>query len=485
MRAARCRTILPLAPTLSLALALLAAAASAQAPGEVLWSIPLDSQVSTAAPAVAPDGTIYIHSGDLVAISPDGTVLWSQPIGDAKSVDIGDDGTVYAGAGMTIFAFDPAGSELWRFTEPPGGQGLMAGPTQGPDGNIYAVTDGGGLGALALSPEGDLLWNVPGFVNTGGTGNTPAPVTGERLYFAEDFAPSCGPLAEGLAGVSLDGDLLWCVSISGVARPVASPTGNAHLHDFGALYTYGPDGDVVWSFAFPFPSGTLIGPSVGPDGTVYIFHNFIDLWSFTADGDERWTNTDLPAGNFPVVPAIAPDNASVVVGTVFSFGVNGSIYAVDASDGALLWSLPISGPSAGAAGPAAFSPGGSVAYVPLTSIGGGNQLLAIQVREGGETPMLAAGGVCPGTVDFSLSGFTPNGRAQVYVGRDQGSTTLTTGPCAGTVLDLANARRMVNAILDAGGEATVSRDATGSLCGRPAQALDLTTCALSNLATMP
>jgi hypothetical protein len=35
----------------------------------------------------------------------------------------------------------------------------MAGPTVGADGNIYAVTDGGGLGALSLTPGGQLIWN--------------------------------------------------------------------------------------------------------------------------------------------------------------------------------------------------------------------------------------------------------------------------------------------------------------------------------------
>ena len=38
----------------------------------------------------------------------------------------------------------------------------MAGPTVGPDGNIYVVFDFGGLGAVALSPAGQLLWSNPG-----------------------------------------------------------------------------------------------------------------------------------------------------------------------------------------------------------------------------------------------------------------------------------------------------------------------------------
>ena len=59
----------------------------------------------------------------------------------------------------TITAIAPNGSIRWTYTEPSVGQGVIAGPTVGPDGNIYAISDYGGLGAFALSPEGQLLWS--------------------------------------------------------------------------------------------------------------------------------------------------------------------------------------------------------------------------------------------------------------------------------------------------------------------------------------
>ena len=73
----------------------------------------------------------------------------------------------------------------------------MAGPTVGPDGNIYAVTDGGGLGALSLTPGGQLIWNQPGYVNFAGTGLTTVPLTTTRLCFAEDVVPGCTEFSEG------------------------------------------------------------------------------------------------------------------------------------------------------------------------------------------------------------------------------------------------------------------------------------------------
>lgn len=107
------------------------AGASGQTAGEIIWSVNLANTPSTAAPRVAPNGTIYIHSDDLYAISPTGQIIWTKDSSDPKAVDIGPDGTVYSGSGGTIFAYTPTGQLVWTFTEPPGGQGLMAGPTVG------------------------------------------------------------------------------------------------------------------------------------------------------------------------------------------------------------------------------------------------------------------------------------------------------------------------------------------------------------------
>ena len=101
----------------------------ATAGGEIVWSVDLAYTPETAAPRVAPSGTIYIHSDDLYAISSTGRIIWRKNSADPKAVDVGPDGTVYSGSGGTIFAYTPAGQLLWSFTEPPGGQGLIAGPT--------------------------------------------------------------------------------------------------------------------------------------------------------------------------------------------------------------------------------------------------------------------------------------------------------------------------------------------------------------------
>jgi outer membrane protein assembly factor BamB len=460
--------------------------ASAQSAGEVIWSVDLAYTPVTAAPRVGPSGDIYIHSDDLYAISPTGQIVWTKASSDPKAVDVGPDGTVYSGSGGTIFAYTPAGRLRWSFTEPPGGQGLMAGPTVGPDGHIYAVTDGGGLGALSLTPGGQLIWNQPGYINFAGTGLTTVPLTPTRLYFAEDVVPGCTELSEGLNALDLNGNLLWCISFSGVSRAIASPNGDALVHDFGVLYDYNPDGSRDWSFNFPFPSGTLIGPSVAPDGTIYIFHSYTNLWSLTATGAKRWESDGIAGSNFPVVPTISPDGNVIVFGTVFSFGVNGKLVAVNAANGAVLWTLPIPGPSAGMAGSVSFSNDGQIVYAPITEIGGVNKLLAVSVNGGGSTgPTLSAAGTCPGTATITVSGATPGAAVQIWASKRAGSTTIITGACSGTMINLAKARLLTTATADTNGNATAQMRLNSKRCGQLLQAVDLSDCAISNVATGP
>jgi outer membrane protein assembly factor BamB len=464
--------------------AFLCAGADAQTAGQLIWSVDLAYTPSTAAPRVAPSGTIYIHSDDLYAVSPAGEIIWTKPSADPKAVDVGADGTVYSGSGNSIFAYTPAGQLIWTFTEPPGGQGIMAGPTVGPDGNIYAVTDGGGLGALSLTPAGTLIWNQPGYVDFQGTGMTTVPLTSNRLYFAEDVVPGCTTFSEGLNALDLSGNLLWCVSFSGVSRAVASPNGDALVHDFGVLYDYNPDGSRDWAFTFPFPSGTLIGPSVAPDGTIYIFHSYTNLWSLTAAGAKRWESDGIAGSNFPVVPTVSPDGSVIVFGTVFSFGVNGKLVAVKASDGSVLWTLPITGPSAGVAGPVAFSTDGNTVYAPITEIGGVNKLWAVSVNGSSNAePVLTVSGACPGPVAVKVTGLTPNASVRIWNGKSAGSTTINSGSCAGTVLDLAKARVLTTRTADSKGNLSLRLNFQATSCGKPLQVIDLATCATSNVAT--
>jgi len=103
----------------------------------------------------------------LYALQPNGALKWlfRTPAFAYGPPAVGADGSVYVASIDTLYALDSAGRLKWQYSDP-GSQGAIAGPNIGPDGNIYVVNDVGGRGAVALSPNGRLLWN-----NTG----TPTP----------------------------------------------------------------------------------------------------------------------------------------------------------------------------------------------------------------------------------------------------------------------------------------------------------------------
>ena len=401
------------------ALALAAASASAQ-PGQVLWSVDLAPSAVMSEPTVGPDGTIYVHAGRFYAVAPDGQIRWDAPLGDPNASDVGLDGTVYAASNNTIHAFDGAdGTPSWSFTESPMGQGVMAGPTVGPDGNVYAVFDAPGMGAVSLTPGGDLRWSVAGFLNNGGTGLSRLPFAADRFYFAEDIVPGCDPsgLQQGLVAVTLASDVDWCLPLSGVARPVAPPSGRAYVKTLGGvLRAVEPDGDIAWTFALPVPANSAVGPGVGPDGAAYLFRNNLELWAIEPEGDLRWTVSGVTGGNFPRTAAVSPDNLTIVYGTGYSPGGTGSIFGLDVADGSVAWTTAIPGAPAGAAAAAAISHDGRVAYIPVSG-SGTSRLLAIAL---GWTTLPAPpvavivpsvlAGPAPLTVQFDGSGsYDPDG----------------------------------------------------------------------------
>ena len=216
--------------------------------GRVRWRFQADSDYILQRPAIGPDGTIVAHDsgGFVYALAPDGGLKWifKTRVFAAGPPSVGADGTVYVADSSTITAINPDGSLKWAFDEPQGGQGVIAGPTVGPDGNIYAITDIGGLGALALSPAGQLLWS-----------NTGNPVTGQI----------------GQLGAEI---------VFGPTKPGGAPDQfYAVFDDFATdvrthLYAFRLNGTQAWTVPLWMSKYTAMmyqqQPAVAPDGTVYV-----------------------------------------------------------------------------------------------------------------------------------------------------------------------------------------------------------------------
>lgn len=102
-------------------------------------------------------------------------------------------------------------------------------------------------------------------------------------------------------------------------------------------------------------------------------------------------------------------------------------------------------------------------------------------------PQITVTGVCPGEVTLSITGGAPTGTGRLVGSFALGSTTLPSGDvCAGTNLNLENAFQLLGTgRLDLDGAGIWPRNATASDCGMLLQAVDDTTCELSNVTNLP
>lgn len=320
--------------------ALLVTAVSAQE--RLQWRFALDSTFVGRFVGLASDGTIYVSDNlQLYALTPAGVLKWKLPgLGDGRPVAVDESDRIYVANGGGVTALEPDGTEIWTF-DPEEPEELVAGPSLGPDGNIYTVqnTATGGIGVYALNRDGELLWSDPGdpAVFAFSEGNAAVHFGPDQLFFG---SPTQGGGAPGVWVFSLDGEQLWTTfETSCSAMPEADRDGrvlivrggscNARVHDF--------DSSILWN-TDP-PGGDLYSPArpaVGPEGNIYTTGFVGDVWSLTPTGVTRWYTEDVAFGLGSL--GVSPDGSLLVGGRK---GGDNAIVGIDTADGALLWEVPL------------------------------------------------------------------------------------------------------------------------------------------------
>jgi outer membrane protein assembly factor BamB len=188
-----------------------------------------------AAPALGPDGTIYLYVGsfdsrhaELVAVTHDGAERWRRQIGDASPGDlvVSGDGKVYVKVEHGVVAVRDDGVELWRFN-----------PAND------AVEDGG----ISLASDGTLYFACRFLYALGDQGATKWVFKAERTY-------------------AIPGDYF-------VGTPIVASDGTVYLMTYWQqLYAITADGRKKW---------TLVGDPAG--GSAKHFGRI----TLTADGRLR------------------------------------------------------------------------------------------------------------------------------------------------------------------------------------------------------
>lgn len=124
--------------------------------------------------------------------------------------------------------------------------------------------------------------------------------------------------------------------------------------------------------------------------------------------------------------------------------------------------------------------GFSFALLSQTSSGFSSDAMAI--IDGGPTgPRFAGTGTCPGPMSISISGLTPGGRVAVARGTGPGAAVIPAGPCAGRSLAIASPSLVGTFVIPPSGTLSVNPTFGPGQCNKAFQAVDLATCATTNV----
>jgi|GEM_PF-6059074 len=295
------------------------------------WTFDTGGQADSS-PALAPDGTLYVTSGNddsLYAVNPNGTEKWRyETEGTVQSSPaIGSDGTVYFGSrDQFVYAVNPDGSFKWQYET---NDQVIAAPAIGSDGTVYI---GSGEFYALDGADGALLWaliDLSGYVQFGA-----AIAPNDIIYFS-----TAGETFEAVdsAGQEVDGFPVPETGGGGASRAAIGSDGTIYAGG-DVLYAVAPDGTVLWEFEpqahteAPGDGPISNSPSIGPDGTIYVGSrdsvvsavnpdDGSEIWSFEATYDDEGMHS---------APAIDASG-------ILYIGAPTALYAIDTATGQQLW----------------------------------------------------------------------------------------------------------------------------------------------------
>lgn len=422
--------------------------------GRVRWSFEADTDNLWYRPALAPDGTVYLHSseGFVYAIAPDGGLKWTQKVDWYPVVppSCGPDGTLYVGTLNKFYAISPAGQIRWQNSDP-SAQHIQVATTIGPDGDLYGAFDGG-IGAFAAHPaNGSIRWSNTGdplmldYGNPYGTeakfgpSRSGGPI--DQMYVHMDFHRT-------LYAFSLDGQQRFAKSIAGTVshEPAIGSDGMIFIPHFGAAHGWGfmavdpGNGSTDWIYS-PENGNGISELDIGPDDSLY-FSTPGRLESVDGrTGSQNWINRHFMMIDWP---SISPDGSTVIASGVPTFGQPGFVKAFSANDGSELWTVDLPGdpyPAFRVLGThhPRFTPDGRTAYVSTFTVSDPSgdphsYLYAIDVSGNTAYSLTVDNLVGGADAVFTITHATPNRNQYIAYGlRGLGSTFI---PQLNVTLDL-------------------------------------------------
>lgn len=157
---------------------------------EIKWYVSSAGEIWSS-PVISKEGNIYITStdGNLLAIAPEGNVLWAFKSEDEifATPAVGENGDIYFGAvDGNLYTVDAYGKMKWKFNT---NTSIHSSPVIDAEGNIYFGAYDGNL--YAVDAQGKLLWKF----KTGSAIIASSPAIGQNntIYVARGIN-TCMPL---------------------------------------------------------------------------------------------------------------------------------------------------------------------------------------------------------------------------------------------------------------------------------------------------
>ena len=320
------------------------------ATGALRWRFPLATKQVRSTPAVAADGSIAFLAQELGAsggsspgdilyrLSSDGGELWNYNVNPVpRGMEVGQsapaiapDGTIYV-AGDALYAIRPDGRLKWKQFGP-ASEDLRNSPVVAPDGTVYFVFHN--IPLTALAPEdGRVLWSCPLGVNDH-VFASPAIGPDGTVYVATN--PGI------VYAVSAAGQVLWTFDASTIgyqctmrSSPAVDADGTIYFgtnsgNPASVLFALNPNGSVKWKFepsdlppdVAPTNLDIYSSPAIGSDGMIYFGQEFGRVYALEpTEGTFHWVVGTTEGITWPS-PALAQD------GTLLIGDLGGRFYAI-------------------------------------------------------------------------------------------------------------------------------------------------------------
>ena len=271
-----------------------------------------------------------------------GAVRWQRHLEGAVTPGpvVGPDGTIYAASnGGVLHAINPStGADRWIYdcghTDPD--SDLSVSSLVLADGTVLWPTPGHEL--LALSRTGTKLWSQP----LPGQPTSPASVDGHRVYVGDT---SGMVTAIDLAQGNLPSQA-WTLKVGGISYGSVVVGGNGRLYTTSdsaliAIDDVGTQGHLSWR-ADPGDGITEVSAGLAPDGTALLGTNGTQEWAYRPDGTLLWHSPRVITYSSPSVTATGLAYVGDHSGTVHVFRVgDGTQAAAYRVSPAQIWTVPV------------------------------------------------------------------------------------------------------------------------------------------------